>query len=172
MQGELQGGFLTAPPKNKFKKIEYPDWPPLKVLSVSRQCRENYFAVSTHSLLRLNLVSMLGKHKYKWPYLLLFSICLSTTSPSTLSPTNFLFSFLTIHHCHGPHSSLPLHALTPPHISLGCFTQAFRFFTPCIIQGGQTSPSLHPHSSILSLKHCMVGISLNLITFIYYHLPR
>ena len=115
---------------------------------------------------------MLGKHKYKWPYLLLFSICLSTTSPSTLSPTNFLFSFLTNSPLSRPSFfSSPPCTNSPSHL-LGMLYTSISFFTPCIIQGGQTSPSLHPHSSILSLKHCMVGISLNLITFIYYHLPR
>ena len=71
--------------------------------------------------------------------------------------------------------------LTLKHISLGCFTQAFHFFFTIVTrsrmpQGSYTSPSLslHPHSLILSLKHkhCMVGISLNLISFILCHLPR
>ena len=97
-------------------------------------------------------------------YHLKVMVCLSTPSPPPPRQTFFSPSSLSPL-SRAPHSSLPLHALTPPHISIS-------FFTPCIIQGGQTSPSLHPHSSILSLKHCMVGISLNLITFIYYHLPR
>ena len=78
-----------------------------------------------------------------------------------------------------PHSSLPpplLHAptLPPPHIKthlLGMLYTRSRMH-----QGSHTSPSLslHPHSLILSLKHkhCMVGISLNLISFILCHLPR
>ena len=61
--------------------------------------------------------------------------------------------------------------LTLKHISLGCFTQGQECIKAAILLPLWVY-LLTAWFFLWNIKHCMVGVSLNLISFIHCHLPR